>query len=134
MEMNIPTASPFFTGIPNQIMYCISTPNISWSASNQPATYTAEHKKTIVGQAPAQPVDAHQPPPQYYYSNSTTIAITQNPSAFNPVYSTSTFSAAATAAQPKTTYSEGANEANKQMRDGKMYDEQGRNFECSIVC
>lgn len=27
MQINVPTAAPFFSGLPNQIMYCISSPN-----------------------------------------------------------------------------------------------------------
>lgn len=131
MEINLPTASPFFTGISNQIMYCISTPNLpTWNTAT--TTYgNGQQKKpdtnnsTIVQPQPIavnSQVHQNQPPapPQYYYG------APQNPnSAFNQTYP---------AAQPISNDVTKANPNYDQNKDkqSKFYGE-GRNFECAVV-
>lgn len=133
MEINIPTASPFFTGISNQIMYCISTPNLP--AWNTGATFTTDHQKKPENQSIIQPLGNTQNPTnqvataQYYYGNTNT-AITQNIQAFNQTYPVPNIHP-----QPQQQQQVASNEQNKsqQDRDHRFFNGDGRAFECSVV-
>lgn len=107
MEINLPTASPFFSGLPNQIMYCISTPNLS----SQYAGYNGDQKKMENSQVVASPAS------QYYYnpttpSNTTVQMFATTNEEFKP-----------------TIY-----DSNLTRSQSRFFEEEGRNFECNVVC
>lgn len=131
MEINIPTASPFFTGIPNQIMYCISTPNLqSWNASNM--YNNNDQQKKPENTSIVQPVVTTQTTQnQYYYGNGNT-AITQNIQAFNQNYP----SASNDTSKVNSGNFSDNNDQNKnqqQERENRFFNDEGRAFECAVV-
>lgn len=140
MEINIPTASPFFTGISNQIMYCISTPNLqSWNASNM--YNNNEQQKKPENASIVQPVvnnhtPQNQPPTQYYYGNGNT-AITQNIQAFNqnypPANIQSTSNDTSKVNSGNFTNNHDQNKNQHQERENRFFNDEGRAFECAVV-
>lgn len=138
MEINIPTASPFFTGISNQIMYCISTPNLpaAWNAAG--SAYSTEQQKKPENAPIIQPVaNPQNTQAQYYYGNSNT-AITQNVQPFNQTYPPANIQQSASNEVSKTNnsgnYAEN-NDQNKsqQERENRFFNEDGRAYECAVV-
>lgn len=138
MEINIPTASPFFTGIPNQIMYCISTPNLqSWNATNM--YNNNDQQKKSENTSIVQPVvntQTTQNQAQYYYGNGNT-AITQNIQAFNQNYPLANIQSATndTSKVNSGNFSDN-NDQNKnqqQERENRFFNDEGRAFECAVV-
>lgn len=151
MEINVPTASPFFTGIPNQIMYCISTPSnlpAAWNATNNAvatAIYSNDLQKKpenassiIQPQAINANTQLQQPAQttQYYYSTTTASAIQPAPPSFNHTYSTvptlSTIQSTISDTKNPVSFVDGSS-LNKNSRDERFYNEDGRNFECVVV-
>lgn len=107
MEINVPTAAPFFSGLPNQIMYCISTPNPHIQNWNAHQNFNSDQKK-IENQHVVAPTTT-----QYYYSASVPQAH-----------------------QPPNNDSVNINGVNNNFEDNKPNkpcDERDRNFQCTVV-
>lgn len=91
-------------------MYCISTPNL-----NSPyAGYNADDQKKIENQHVVASSSS-----QYYYNTNTTVA--SNPTV-------QMFSNANIQTSPSIF------EVNLTRNQNRFYEEEGRNFECSVVC
>ncbi|KAG5680976.1 hypothetical protein PVAND_010450 [Polypedilum vanderplanki] len=150
MEINVPTASPFFTGISNQIMYCISTP--TWNTTSN-ATYSNELLKKHENAPPSiiqpQPITVSSTnaqlqsnqPSQYYYGTTQAIqSNSQTPTTnFNQTYSvtpavnrSSVNNQNINPDEKNSTNYIDSNEINKSPRDSRFFEEIGRNFRCPI--
>lgn len=111
MEINLPTASPFFSGLPNQIMYCISTPTYA-GYSTDPKKLENSHQQVVVSQAN-----------QYYYNQHHALPPPPPPpiQTFTPV-------------QPTEEFKPPIYDMNSIHRNqNRFFEEEGRNFECSVV-
>lgn len=107
MEINVPTAAPFFSGLPNQIMYCISTPNPHIQNWNTHPSFNVGEQKKIENQHVVVPTTTQ------YYCN---VSAPQSYQATNNV---------AVSVPVNNNFDE-----SKVNRD---YEEGEKNFQCTIV-
>lgn len=107
MEINVPTAAPFFSGLPNQIMYCISTPNPHIQNWNAHQSFNSDQKK-IENQHVVAPTTT-----QYYFSAS--VPQTHQPSN-NVLINNSSL-----------------NNNFEESKPNKPYDEGEKIFQCTVV-
>jgi hypothetical protein len=106
MEVNVPTAAPFFSGLPNQIMYCISTPNPHIQNWNVHPNFATEQKKIENQHVVAQAT-------QYYCNVSA-------PQTFQPENNV-----VVTPADRNGSFEED--------KPNRSFEERERNFQCTVV-
>lgn len=113
--MEIPTASPFFSGLPNQIMYCISTPT---TYAGYAATASTDHKKIDASQVVTNQTNHYYYPPQN---------VPPPPPSAPPVQAFSV----PTTTTASDEFKSPIFDANRSQN--RFFEEEGRNFECSVV-